>query len=419
MSAEFVPAADVRPGTFTVRASDHCERGRRRGAELRTGIGSTLTAYRRYYAHLSIAEAAVRTAATASFARLQEWSPTAAEEVAAVAEGAGVEVAELMEIIARTEIMTQAPASPTECSTVSHTCPGASVAAQNWDWAADFSTLWHINDVGAVPGQHRHVGIAEYGMLGKIGLNEVGVGVLLNILKHADDGPGGVPIHMILDRVLSEAGTLDEALEIIHSAPTSSSSIITVITAEAAVQVEIAGERKRERRVGAGEGTGDPVDGGAPAGGSGFLIHTNHFLHPDLLDGALELRPGSTSRDRYRHLEEAVERFDVDRSGRASQVGADSHAGTPTDGAVQGASAGGAERPAGSAEQAVTIGDLTRMLTTGPDEAPVCCVPAPDAAYGDRSATLVTVRIDPARKQIDLAPGSPADGLRGNRRFQL
>ena len=74
-------------------------------------------------------------------------------------------------------------------------------------------------------------------MLGKIGLNEAGVGVLLNILKHTGDGPGGVPIHMIFNRVLSRASTLAEALEIVHSSPTSSSSIITVITAEAAVQV--------------------------------------------------------------------------------------------------------------------------------------------------------------------------------------
>src|SRR5699024_8294619 len=159
-----------------------------------------------------------------------------------------------------------------ECSTLSHTRPGASVAAQNWDWAVDFSTLWHINDGGAVPGQHRHVGIAEYGMLGKIGLNEAGVGVLRNILKHRADGPGGVPVHSVRERLFSWWCRRSEALESIHSAPTSSSSIITVITAGAAVQVEIAGEAKRERR----------------ASADGFLVHTNHFLHPDLLDGSLE-----------------------------------------------------------------------------------------------------------------------------------
>ena len=183
MSTEFVPAAEVRPTTFAVRASDHVARGQQRGEELRTGIVSTLDAYRRYFSHLSITEAAVQSAAASSWQQLREWWPTGAEEVEAVAAGAGIDVTGLMEIIARTEIMTQAAAAPTECSTVSHTSPGASVAAQNWDWAADFSTLWHFNDVGSVPGQYRHVGIAEFGMLGKIGLNEAGVGVLLNILK--------------------------------------------------------------------------------------------------------------------------------------------------------------------------------------------------------------------------------------------
>ena len=369
MNPEYVPAVEVRPEVFTSRAADHIQRGLQRGRELRTGIDSAIAAYRRYFEFLSITEADVRAAAESSHLRLQEWSPEAAEEVAAVAESASIPICELMKVIARTEIMTLAPAPPTECSTVSFTRAGASIAAQNWDWAADFSTLWHINDTGSVPDHLRHVGIAEYGMLGKIGLNEAGVGVLLNILKHEGDGPGGVPIHMILERVLSKATTLAEALEIIHSAATTSSSIITVVTADEVVQVEIANAQKRERRV-----------------GSGFLLHTNHFLHPDLVPGGLELNPTSTSRARYAHLEQ-----------RLAEVSAD---------------AGGAARPE-------TTADLVDLLTTGPEDAPVCCFPAPDAAYGDRSATLVTVQIDPKRRQVDFAPGSPADGLRGNRRYQL
>lgn len=380
MSTEYVPAAEVRPETFTSRAADHIQRGHQRGHELRTGIASAIAGYRRYFEFLSIAEAEVRAAAASSHARLQEWSPEAAEEVAAVAQGAEIPVEELMEVIARTEIMTLAPASATECSTVSFTRPEGSLAAQNWDWAADFSTLWHINDVGAVPGQLRHVGIAEYGMLGKIGLNEAGVGVLLNILKHEGDGAGGVPIHMILERVLSTATTLDEALETIHSAPTTSSSIITVVTADEVVQVEIANEQKRERR--AGDVGATPRAGS----GSGFLLHANHFLHPDLIPGSLELNATSTSRARQAHLERRLE----DYSTRVEASG----------------------DPESTAE-------LIDILTTGPGEAPVSCAPEPGAAYGDRSATLVTVQIDPKRKQIDLAPGSPADGMQGNRRYQL
>lgn len=384
MSTEYVPAAEVRPETFMVRASDHLRRGTQRGRELRTGIESAIAGYRRYFDFLSIAEDDVRAAAASSLARLQTWSPEAAEEVAAVAQGAEIPVEELMEVIARTEIMTLAPASATECSTVSFTRPGSSLAAQNWDWAADFSTLWHINDVGAVPGQLRHVGIAEYGMPGKIGLNEAGVGVLLNILKHEGDGAGGVPIHMILERVLSTASTLAEALEIIHSAPTTSSSIITVVTADEVVQVEIANAEKRERR--AGDTSAIPGEKPGAEAGAGFLLHTNHFLHPELIPGSLELNATSTSRARHAHLEQRLEDY-------AKQVG----------------TSGGPESTA----------DLTDLLTTGPGEAPVSCTPDPGATYGDRSATLVTVQIDPKRKQLDLAPGSPADGMQGNRRYQL
>lgn len=384
MSTDYVPAAEVRPEVFTSRAADHVQRGAQRGRELRTGIDSAIAGYRRYFEFLSIAEADVRAAAASSLARLQAWSPEAAEEVAAVAGAAGVSIDELMEVIARTEIMTLAPASATECSTVSFTRPGASIAAQNWDWAADFSTLWHINDTGSVPGQLRHVGIAEYGMLGKIGLNEAGVGVLLNILKHEGDEPGGVPIHMILERVLSKAETLDEALEIIHSATTTSSSIITVVTAADVVQVEIANAKKRERR----------AEGSSASSGTseGFLLHTNHFLHPDLVPGSLELNATSTSRARQAHLERRLEEY-AGRDGSSSRAG----------------SSGGPESTA----------ELVDILTTGPGEAPVSCTPDPGAAYGNRSATLVTVQIDPARRQIDLAPGSPADGMRGNRRYQL
>ena len=72
MSTEFVPAAEVRPTTFAVRASDHVARGRQRGEELRTGIASALDAYRRYFSHLSIAEAAVQSAAASSLERLRE-----------------------------------------------------------------------------------------------------------------------------------------------------------------------------------------------------------------------------------------------------------------------------------------------------------------------------------------------------------
>lgn len=382
MSAEVVPAAAVRPELFITRARDHIQRGLQRGRELRTGIGAAIAGYQRYFDFLGIAEADVRTAADDSHRRLQEWAPDATAEISAVAEGSGRTTNEIMQVIARTEIMTLAKAAPTECSTLSRTRPGGTVSAQTWDWLADFSTLWHVGDIGAVPGQLRHIGIAEYGMLGKIGLNEAGVGVHLNILKHAGDAAGGVPVHAVLAQVLATAHTLAEALAIIRSAPTSSSSVITVVTAEAAVQVEIAGDAKRELR------PGDPLPADSSTSATeiadaGILIHTNHFLHPELQTGAMELRADSSSRPRYDFL--------VART--AARIA--------------------------SGDAPETTGDLVELLTTGPDDPPVSCVPEPGAPYGDRPATLVTVQIDPGAKTIDLAPGSPAEGLHGNRRFHL
>lgn len=96
-----------------------------------------------------------------------------------------------------------------------------------------------------------------------------------------------------------------------------------MVTADEVVQVEIANAEKRERRAGAG-----------------FLLHTNHFLHPELIPGSLELNATSTSRARHAHLEQRLEDY-------AKQVG----------------TSGGPESTA----------DLTDLLTTGPGEAPVSC----------------------------------------------
>src|SRR5699024_12537328 len=106
-------------------------------------------------------------------------------------------------------------------------------------------------------------------------------------------------------------------------------------------------------------------------------------------------RPGSTSRARLRHLDEAVAGCSAGR-----------------------AEAGSSQAGSGSSGPPVSIGDLTKLWTTGPDEPPVCAVPGPDAASGGRPATLGTVRTDAARTQIDLAPGSPSVGLRGIRPCQ-
>jgi isopenicillin-N N-acyltransferase-like protein len=192
-------------------------------------------------------------------------------EIEAIARGAGVSATALLAINARTELLAGA-----ECSTV---CDGATLA-QNWDWHPDLapSTLvWIVRD-----GERWFATLTEAGMLAKIGLNDAGLGVCLNLLESsADGGLDGVPIHILLRRVLSTCRTVDEAVALLASAPVSASSAVTVATAGAAACVELS------------PGGANVLPGGA---------HTNHFLAPP--PGARDVGDAATTRVRLKVVRE-------------------------------------------------------------------------------------------------------------------
>jgi isopenicillin-N N-acyltransferase-like protein len=112
----------------------------------------------------------------------------------------------------------------------------------------------------------------ELGVLGKIGVNDAGLGVHFNFLQHHDDGLGdgvGVPVHLVARRILDEASTLDEATAIARSAPVTASTALTIVTRGGARTLELSP---------AGVGVIEPD-------ADGVLLHTNHFLDPELAAG--------------------------------------------------------------------------------------------------------------------------------------
>lgn len=335
--------------TVRVEGASHRERGLDRGRVLGERIQETAAGYARLFTRKGIGEADHRAAAVACLDALRAWHPGLHEEAAGIAEGAGLSLVDLGVTLARTEILTLTPDPPMECSTVTYQQPGGSVSAQTWDWYAAFATSWHRQEVAPLPGEHGHRGFTEYGMPGKIGLNAAGVGVHLNILRQREDRPGGVPVHAVLARVLAEAGTVAEAVEMIRSAPMSSSSLLTVVGADEVVMVEVAAGRT------------------ALLQQDGWMVHTNHFLAPELQDGAMLTDPVSTTRERLAHLEEGV-------------------ASAPT--------------PEGA-------GDLLPLLCSAPELNCVARLPDPAQAPEDRMATLATVLVDPARGRVEVSPGIP------------
>ena len=93
-------------------------------------------------------------------------------------------------------------------------------------------------------------------------MNSSGLGLHFNILSHeSDDDSGGVPVHAIARRILDEADTLEQAVQIAGSATVSASTSLTVIAGSAgathAASVELSPE-------------GMAV---VPAGPDGWLLH--------------------------------------------------------------------------------------------------------------------------------------------------
>ncbi|AXH95430.1 C45 family autoproteolytic acyltransferase/hydolase [Ornithinimicrobium avium] len=335
-----------------VSGASHRERGLARGTLLGEQVLRTSRAYAGLFGHLGIAERDQREAALASMDAVRAWAPEVHEELEGVAAGSGTDLLDVARTVARTEILTlaQAPVA-TECSTLAHVpaptdrSDRGAVSAQTWDWYARFVGCWHLHRVDPVGEELAHAGIAEHGMTGKIGLNAAGVGVHLNILQHHDDAPGGVPVHVVLARLLTGARSVQEGLDLVRSAPTTSSSVITLTGTDRVAMAELSPGRVTVLEE------------------EGWMLHTNHFLG---LDEPVR-DPASTTHDRLGHLR-------------------------------------GATGPAPAPRSA---DDLLPLLCVPPGPGSVAVLPDLSEAEADRKATLATVRIDPGARTVRVSPGIP------------
>lgn len=345
--AHLVPLRAVR-----VTGTDHRDRGRTRGALLGAEVQTTSRAYTELFGRLGISRSDQDEAAAASLAATRAWAPQVHEELAGVAEAAGLDLLDLARTVARTEILTlaQQPVAG-ECSTLAHLpaaaepAHGGAVSVQTWDWYAAFTGCWHTHRVDPVPGELAHAGLAEHGMTGKIGLNAAGLGVHLNILQHRDDAPGGVPVHVLLARLLTGAGSVPEALDILRSAATTSSSVVTLVTADAVAMAELSPGRV------------------TVLAEEGWMLHTNHFL--GLPEPVRD--PTSTTFARMDHLQRAT----------------------------------------ASAAPPRTAEDLLPLVCVPPGPGSIAVLPDPDEPEHQRRATLATVRIDPGARTVRVSPGIP------------
>lgn len=239
--------------------------GRRNGVAVR----STLVAYERMFeATRGIEAAQVRALGRGVGDALQSTLPEIVDEIAGIAAGAGVDAEGLLAANARTEIL--AGDGPPECSVIGvlpQRSAGATVLAQNWDWHPDLANslvVWSVVE----PGGRSFTTLTEAGILAKIGLNDRGLGLCLNILGSSlDGGIGGTPVHVLCRLILQRAGGLRDAHAILAGAAATASSCFSIARAApegcemASFELSPAGIAKIEPK-------------------RGVLLHTNHFLGP-------------------------------------------------------------------------------------------------------------------------------------------
>jgi isopenicillin-N N-acyltransferase-like protein len=261
--------------TVVVSGSPH-ERGRQYGAQARERVHRSIEAYAdtfAYYAGWDWARS--RQEAMRFVPAVEDFAPGQVEELRGIAAGAEVDLADVMAVNIRTEVMYSwrvgnalGSQPPDECSSFACAAPRRHVVAgQNWDWSP--FALDTLVVLRAEPDDGpAYVTVVEAGLLAKLGVNSAGLALMTNALGSSEDvGDVGVPYHVLL-RSLIECVDVDQALKRIDgSVRASSANYLLADVGGAAVDVEARpGDASRLHRLERDE--------------RGVLLHTNHFVSP-------------------------------------------------------------------------------------------------------------------------------------------
>jgi len=355
-------------------AGTHYDRGRQYGAQARSQVHLSVQAYQRAFAHYAGWDwPEVCRSAAAFEAPIAAFRPVYLDEMRGIADGAGLDLADVLAINVRTEVMyaakaRQAPLAarirelPAECSAFAVTpAPrsggqqAATLLGQNWDWLLHAAQTLVVLEVSQDDGPD-FVTVVEAGLLAKVGLNAAGLGLVTNALvTDADTGAPGVPYHVLL-RAILDCATVTEALEVLQAGMRSSSANYLIAHASgAALDVEAA--------------PGDFTRLYPQFPDHGLLLHTNHFLSPRLhpVDVSLWAMPSSAVR---------LQRLRAGATGYA----------------------------AGSA----TLDDFRALLADHADYPhSICSHPDPGDHPLEQGATIASVLMDLTARRLWLAPGNP------------
>ncbi|KAK3633661.1 hypothetical protein LTR56_015727 [Elasticomyces elasticus] len=187
----------------------------------------------------------------------RKW-PAYLEEMNGLADGAGVNLSDIVAINVRTEIAFGLFSDG--CTALGWRTEDASFLAQNWDWME----AQKENLVVLTIEQHDKPTIkmvTEAGLIGKIGLNSAGVGVCLNAIKVKGMDPTRLPCHLGLRMVL-ESSSREEAVSKLEKYGVASSCHMLVADASGSIGLEWSSVELQKIKMNSSE----------------QVFHSNHYL---------------------------------------------------------------------------------------------------------------------------------------------
>jgi isopenicillin-N N-acyltransferase-like protein len=258
-------------------AGSASQRGRQYGEQARERVHRSVSAYREVFAELAGWDwQTVRAEAARFEAPIAAYGPKYLAEMRGIAEGAGLDFADVLAINVRTEVMfaakarqAAASAGPAECTAFAVAPPpgrsGPTLIGQNWDW------LLHTADTVVVLEARQDdapdfVTVVEAGLLAKTGMNSSGLGLVTNALVTSDDmGEPGLPYHVLL-RAIMDCENVSDAITALQAGFRSSSANYLLAHRDGIViDVEASpGDFSRLYLLYPGD--------------DGVVLHTNHFL---------------------------------------------------------------------------------------------------------------------------------------------
>jgi len=273
------------------------ERGRMYGALAKRRVERSIASYRALFEYCGIGWSDAQRLGHGYRDVIGDFAPALLAEIEGIAAGAGRAADEILALNARTEILPPTfPDKPSaewlasrlgrtgdfgECTAIAvspaRSTSGETLLAQNWDWLGAQRDALVLLRIRGEDGS-ACLTLTEAGMLAKIGCNDRGFGVCLNILRSADDGAApGVPVHVLL-RALLDCGSVREAVQRVRGLRLgASSNVLCADRGGDSAALELS-----------------PVGAHVVRGTDGTLCHTNHFLAPEAQRAAVAL-PASLS----------------------------------------------------------------------------------------------------------------------------